>query len=60
MKLLWLVSAAIAIAISVRKKERWFFAIANGLLFGPIGIVFAIVSRGRRGAAPRVGERALP
>ena len=49
--LCWLACAPLAGIVGVRKGELWAAAL-SGLIFGPLGIVFAILSRGSRVSCP--------
>lgn len=49
--LCWLGCAPLAGLVGARKGELWAAALA-GLIFGPLGIVFALLSRGNRLPCP--------
>jgi hypothetical protein len=53
--LLWLLCGLIAGTIGKRKGEG-FFAFIIGLIFGPFGIIFALISRGNRRTCPYCKE----
>ncbi len=49
--LCWLACAPLSAIVGARKGELWAAAV-SGLFFGPLGIVFAILSRGNRVSCP--------
>ncbi|MCC7538363.1 MAG: hypothetical protein IT379_19215, partial [Deltaproteobacteria bacterium] len=51
----WLACAVLAGVIGASKDEG-FLAFVAGLLFGPLGVLFAIFSRGHRRPCPKCRE----
>jgi hypothetical protein len=53
--IIWILCAPVAAIIGAKKGEFWSALIA-GLVFGPLGILFAVLSRGNRLPCPYCKE----
>ena len=53
--IIWILCAPVAGIIGARKGEFWVSLIA-GFIFGPLGIIFAMLSRGNRLPCPYCKE----